>query len=115
MEKDKNALPAGVTQEQVDKWKTEHGEVYVLTSEDEADALAIVVRKPDRNHLSRFAQGAMKDTLKALHNLAVDTVLYPAPAVLNKLFTEKPGLVIPLGGELQNIAGTNANFTARKL
>ena len=104
----------GPSEEQIEQWKSQFGEVYQLTSEDD-ELLVFYFRKPDRTHLSHFAKKAMGDTLKALHTLIKDTLLYPSHEVVSKLFAEKPGMVIPLGSELQTIVGTNQDFLAKKL
>ncbi|MCM0757346.1 hypothetical protein M7775_02030 [Sporomusa sphaeroides DSM 2875] len=113
----------GPTEKQMEEWKTRYGEVYKLVAdveddsntENEATALVLYMRKPSRQHLSRLAKSLQQDTLKAFQNFITDTLLYPAGDVLEKCFHEKPGLVIPVASKLQEIVGTNQNFTVTKL
>ncbi|MDR3561907.1 MAG: hypothetical protein P4N59_10800 [Negativicutes bacterium] len=111
MDEKKNIKP---DQAQIDKWKAQFGEVYEITSDADEEQV-FYFRKPDRGQLSRFAKKVMQDALKAMHTLIFDTLLFPSQEVVNKLFTEKPGMAIPLGSELQTIVGTNQDFTHRKL
>jgi hypothetical protein len=101
--------------EMIAGWKSKYGDVHELKSESEDLPLTLYFRKPSRQHLSRFTKSLMQDSLKALQNLVADTLLYPEMDKLTPLFAEKPGLIVPIGTQLQEIAGTNTNFFQKKL
>lgn len=103
------------TREQIEKWKAQFGDVYRIASDNDDLLLTLYFRKPTRQHLSRFTKSITTDTLRALHNLVQDTLIYPDMEVLTPLLTEKPGLIVPIGTQLQEIVGTNNNFLAKKL
>lgn len=101
--------------QQIAKWKAQYGDVYKIVSDSDDLALTLYFRKPMRQHLSRFTKSLTTDTLKALHNLVQDTLIYPDMDAITPLLTEKPGLIVPIGTQLQEIVGTNNSFLAQKL
>lgn len=103
------------TTEQINQWKAQYGEVYKISSDNDDLELTLYFRKPLRQHLSRFTKSVMGDSLKAMHNLVQDTLIYPDMAAIAPLLTEKPGLIVPIGTQLQEIVGTNNSFLAKKL
>lgn len=110
-----------VNQEQIDKWKQEHGEVYKITGEiplddnNDPEPQDFYFSKPGRIHLSRFAKEAIIDALKAQNNVVFGCLLHPAPETVQQLVAKKPGLIIPLASELLKVTGLNQDFLAKKL
>lgn len=105
------------TEEQLEAWKGQHGDVYELTgeTEDGSQSYYFAFRKPGRAALSRFAKQVMGDALKAMHNLVFDCLLYPDEVEVQRLFNERPGLAISVASELQKIVGTNQDFFVKRL
>lgn len=105
------------TEEQLENWKSQYGDVYELTgeTEDGSQSYYFIFRKPGRAALSRFAKQVMSDALKAMQNLVFDCLLYPDQDAVRKLFDEKPGMAISVGSELQKIVGTNQDFFVKRL
>lgn len=110
----------------VAEWKRQYGEVYMIEVDaslldPEADDVKsmeearFVFRKPERTHLSRFAKGALTNTLNATANLVYDCLLYPDKSVVKQLLEEKPGMAIGLSGELQKTVGMGQDFFRKKL
>lgn len=109
------AAAAEPSAQQIAKWKAQYGDVYKIESDSDDLTLTLYFRKPMRQHLSRFTKSIATDTLKALHNLVQDTLIYPDMDALTPILAEKPGLIVPIGTQLQEIVGTNNNFLAKKL
>ena len=101
--------------EVISKWKGQYGDVYEISSESEELPLVLYFRKPSRQHLSRFIKSLTNDALRAQQTLVADTLIFPDMDKLQPLFTEKPGLIIPIGTQLQEIVGTNNSFLAKRL
>ncbi len=103
--------------EQLEAWKAQYGEIYELLgeTEDGSQCYYFIFRKPGRAALSRFAKQVMSDALKAMHNLVFDCLLFPDQDEVRKLFEEKPGMAISVGSELQKIVGTNQDFFVKRL
>ena len=96
--------------------KSKYGEVYCLSGEVEDDKTEkYYFRKPERKDLSRFTQELSKDLFKATNNLVFGCLVYPEPEVLRKKADEKPGIILPLGAELQKIVGSGVDFLSSKL
>lgn len=105
-----------VNDELVKQWKQQYGGVFRLVGEDDDDQpMTFYFRKPERADLSRFTKEVMKDMLKALNNLVFGCLLFPSAEVLKRMVGNKPGLVVPLGNELQKIVGSNQDFLSEKL
>lgn len=103
--------------ELITKWKAKYGDVYAVTCDDDDLPLTLYFRKPTRQHLSRFTKSiaTQGDAVKAMNNFIQDTLIYPEMDTLMPLLTEKPGLVIPIGQQLQEIVGSNKHFLAKRL
>lgn len=111
------------TAEQLEKWRAQYGRRNVIrleqSLEDDEDlgeekTLVIYCRKPNPQHLSRFANTAQKDAYKALRDMVFDTLLWPDAERVKAAIEDQPGLAIAIGGKLQQIAGTNADFTVKR-
>lgn len=106
------------TEEQLKEWKAKHGELIIMETEDQGDddssIPTFVFRRPNRAHVSRFVKTGMSDPAKGLRQLIVDTLLFPGEEVLEKLLSEKPGLMVPLGSELQKAVGSNHDFFVKR-
>lgn len=96
--------------------KSKYGEVYCLSGEVEDGVTEnYYFRKPERKDISRFAQEVSKDILKATNNFVFGCLVHPDPEVLRKKVDERPGIIIPLGAELQKIVGSNVDFLSSRL
>ncbi|MDI3547886.1 MAG: hypothetical protein PWR10_1538 [Halanaerobiales bacterium] len=120
MSDDKKKQTTENLEKQKEKWIEEFGEVYEIAAEadiDEGNAKPMVFyfKKPGRTNLSRYIKDAMKNAYKAMYNLTFDCLLYPDRDAVTKLIEEKPGLIIALGNELQEIIGVNQDFFSKKL
>lgn len=110
------------TAEQLEQWKAQYGRRNVIrleqAVEDDEDSgqetLVVYCRKPSPQHLGRFANTAQKDAYKALRDLVFDTLLWPDAERVKVAVEDQPGLAIAIGGKLQQIAGTNADFTVKR-
>lgn len=106
-------------QEKINDWKEQYGEIYEIAAdvefEQNSEQMIFIFRKPNRQHLSRYIKTAMKNAYKAMHTLVFDTLLYPDKDKVSKMVEEKPGLIISLGNELQDIIGVNQDFFSKKL
>lgn len=102
-----------ITKEQIEQWKKEHGEIHEISDAD--GELKIIVRKPTRGDMSRFTKEVSKNVFNATNNLVLGCLVYPKQEDLRKLIDEKPGLVLTLGGEIQQLAGASQDFLSRKL
>lgn len=117
----KKAVVEAGLDELIKRWKEQYGDVYEIKPDSYEEALkeglpeTFYFRLPGRPELSRFAKGAMTDTLKALNNLVMDCLLYPDKAVVTALLDRKPGLAVSLGSKVQQLVGTSLDFTHRKL
>ncbi len=103
--------------QQVEDWKKQYGDVILIKNEPEDDEAQLVFyfKKPQRQHFSRFIKESMKDAYKAMRTMVDDLALYPAPEVRNKLFEEKPGLVVAVGNELNKVIGVSQDFLTSKV
>jgi len=105
--------------EKIEGFKEEYGTVYEIAAdigfEEEAEEMLFVFKKPGRAALSRYIKGAMSDAYRAMYNLVFDCLLYPDKDLLMKMLEDKPGLIIALGNELQELVGVNQNFTSKRL
>lgn len=102
------------------QWKNQYDEVYEIAAENDLEKednepLVFFFKKPGKSNLSRYIKDAMKNAYKAMHNLTFDCLLYPDRDVVSKLIEERPGLIIALGNELQEIIGVNQDFFSKKL
>lgn len=107
-----------VTEEQIQQWKSQYGEVYKVESElENADEKPLIFyfKKPKRQHFSRFIKDSMKDAFKGMNTMVMDLVLYPAPDKVTEIFQEKPGLVVAVGSELTKIVGVSQDFLTTKV
>lgn len=101
----------------LEDWKKQYGDVYKIENEPEdgEEPLKFYFKKPQRQHFSRFIKESMKDAYKAMRTMVDDLALYPSPEVRNKLFEEKPGLVVAVGNELNKIIGVSQDFLTSKV
>lgn len=101
-------------QAKLDELKAEHGEVYVLTDDD--DEIEIVVRMPTRAEFERF--GAMaedaKKGVRAMAQFVTDCLVHPSRDELKALFDRLPGLPLSFGKELTRLAGAGRTVQAKK-
>lgn len=103
-------------QEEIERFKAEHGEVYEIGTETEdGRRLTFIFKKPGRSELSHFARTAMKDALKAMNNLVFDCLIWPGPDRVTAILDEKPGYLVGLGAKLQELVGLNEDFFAGRL
>lgn len=105
-----------VTDKQIKDWKTQYGQVFLLTAEEGFDQ-EIYIRKPTRPMFDRFQSTLMKKdkTGEATKQLLFDVLLFPEKEVLQQLFDERPGLVTAIGNQLMEMVGTTVNFTVKAL
>ena len=121
MKEDKKEVNQKVNLEELkSNWKRQYGEVYEISAENDLEQeknepLIFFFKKPSRPNLSRYIKEAMKNAYKAMYNLTFDCLLYPDRDAVSKLVQEKPGLIIAIGNELQEIIGVNQDFFSRKL
>lgn len=107
---------ASVSEQQLQEWKEKYGDVYeVRVSDDEEKLPVFYFKKPGRGELSRFSKEMMSNMYNALNNMVFACLIHPSAEVVAGLVNDKPGLVISLGAELQKIAGSNQNFTSKRL
>ena len=101
------------TPEQMAEWKSKYGKTFLLESEDDVsgEPLVVVMRKPSRASFERFQDEVLKKANKAMRQLVMDNTLFPERKELEALLDEKPGIIIPLAGELQDEMGTLTAFT----
>ncbi|WP_027364023.1 DUF6848 family protein [Desulfotruncus alcoholivorax] len=104
-----------ISQEQIEKWKQEHGDVYKIEGDEDSLLPVCIFRKPGRPDLSRFTKESLKDVYKSMNNLVYGCLLYPSADVVRKAAEEKPGIIIAYGGELQKIVGVTQDFLSTKL
>jgi hypothetical protein len=105
-----------VSQENIDQWKSQHGDVYQVKGENEqGEEIICYFRKPGRADLARFTQELTRDMFKATNNFVFNCLLHPDPEVLRKMADDKPGIILALGGELQKIIGSSQDFLSTKL
>lgn len=104
-------LKKDVTEEQIKQWKAQHGDVFVLESDD----LTVYCRRPRRDEMARFAKELQRDLYRASHNLLVSCRLHPDMQVISQMAEAKPGVILSLAGELSELAGANISFLSRKL
>lgn len=107
-------------EKQKKEWIEQYGEVYEIAAEadledEKAKPMVFYFKKPGRTNLSRYIKDAMKNAYKAMYNLTFDCLLYPDRDAVTKLIEEKPGLIVALGNELQEIIGVNQDFFSKKL
>jgi hypothetical protein len=105
--------------QKIEGFKEQYGTVYEIAAdvgfEEEADEMLFVFKKPGRAALSRYIKGAMNDAYRAMYNLVFDCLLYPDRDLLMNMLEDKPGLIVALGNELQELVGVNQNFTSKRL
>ncbi|MFZ5826501.1 MAG: hypothetical protein ACOY94_19585 [Bacillota bacterium] len=112
------------TETQIEEWQAQYGKGNVIRLEAELDpndddlginpTLVVYARKPNPQHLARFAASAQKDAYKALRDLIFDTRLWPDAEAVKAEFERLPGLVIGLGTQLNGVMGTNVSFTVKR-
>jgi hypothetical protein len=89
--------------ELIQQLKAEHGEIYLLTAAEQS----VIVKKPSRAVVKRFLSTITKDDRRhdAFEALLKDCVVWPDRAELGKLLEHKPGIVLPFGQKLSELAG----------
>lgn len=96
----------------IERLKAEHGEVHVLTVGDNE----IAVRMPTVPEFDRFmAAGA--DTKKVgpgLKQLVRDCLVHPSVAEFNEMVSRRPGLFLPFGQAVAEIAGATVEAEVKK-
>lgn len=106
--------PAGdliPTDADIERWKAQHGEVYAF----ESDELTVYCRKPGRAELARFTREMQRDLYRASHNLVISVLLHPSAEIVQQVAQRKPGIILSLAGELNDVAGSTVPFSSRKL
>lgn len=106
----------GPTTEQLAQWRQQHGELLELSADDDehVGGCVFIFREPGKTQLSRFIQKAMKNAYGAMRQFTFDLLLYPSREEVTRLFDEKPGLLVAIGGALQRETGTGADFSVRR-
>ena len=98
-----------VTPQQIEQWKQQHGEIYLL----EGDDLAVYCKKPGRPVMARFVKEMQRDLYSASQNMLSACLVHPSMDALLAVAKEKPGVILSLAGELNELAGTTTSFCPR--
>lgn len=102
-------------QARLEELKAEHGDIYVLTIEEDDDDHELVVRMPTRAEFDRFTASDEKKANRALVQLVKDCTLHPSKEELGKLFNSLPGLGLSFGKELARLAGAMRDVRTKKV
>jgi hypothetical protein len=102
--------------EHIEALKARHGDLYLLSADlDEEGTLEVVVRKPARTMLGRFAEEVMRDPMRAMNNLFFGCLIEPEAARMQALFEQYPGLLMSFGNRLLALAKANLQVLEKKL
>jgi hypothetical protein len=98
--------------EQVARWKEEHGDIYRITTDD---GLTVVVREPNQDEMGRFVRRATKDVIRAMRDLVTSCALDPSLEALSVRLDKQPGMALTLGNKLLELSGLMAEADMGKL
>lgn len=105
-----------LTPEKIAELKAQHGELYLIESEDETVPLQVVAKKPGRQHLDRYTQEFMAGKAsRAGRQLLADCMVYPSADELDRIAADAPGVPTVVAGKLVELARLNLEVTVKKL
>jgi len=99
------------TPEQIQQWKDQYKEVYLVTVEGKEFYFRHLTRSEYKRHLDTVR----KSTYDSSYTLLITCLLEPSPAEMNVLIEQKPGLVITIINELQEPFGITEDASLKKL
>ena len=102
---------------QIAELKAQHGsaQLHLLTFDDGASA--VVAKQPPRAEWSRFITVSSEPANRgrAVEDFARACIVWPGPAELDAMVSERPALLAKFGGELADLAGASEKIVAKKL
>jgi len=105
-----------LTPEKIAELKAQHGELYLLSSDDETLPLEVVVKKPGRAQLDRYTHDLMGGKAsRAARQLLSDCLVHPSADELDRICAEAPGVPTVLAAELVKVARLDLEITVKKL
>jgi hypothetical protein len=106
-------LIAGLTPDQIDALKADHGQLHVL----EACDRAIIVKMPSRQEYRKFKTMGMDAQKRpdALEVLVKLVTVHPVRHELEAMFEQLPALAETFGGKVVELAGAVEDASVKKL
>jgi len=108
MEQEKANAP---TEEQLNAWKQQHGEILQVT----VGSNLFYLRKPNRPEYRRFVDTMSRSLYDAGLQLVVDCLLHPSVNEFMALLEANPNLHMQVAGELQTKFGADVPVGSKKL
>jgi len=99
------------TEEQIQRWKEEHGGV-ICSTVGEKD---YYLRRPTRAEYKRLIDTSQKSVYDASYTLVISCLLDPDPKEIGDDCKDNPNLHIFLSAELQDQFGGNLGVSSKKL
>lgn len=98
----------------VEKAKSEHGEVHVLTAEG---GEAVICRRPTRGEYRKFKADRADDAkrIMAVESLFLSCLVHPPPAEFDAVLDRRPALADVFGVKLLELAGFDEKVESGKL
>lgn len=108
---------SALTPEKIEELKERFGKIVKLHAIDSESGkeIEVIGRKPRRASFERFQDEVLKKGSKAMRNFVLENVVYPERSELERLFNEKPGLIVGILNPLQELMGADTDFTMTEL
>lgn len=98
----------------LERLKSEHGEVYVITVGDDEDEYSIVVKMPKPAQFEQFTETSEKKPLRAVTTLLRGCLVHPSRTELDALFAARPGLPASFGKAIARLCGATFEADIKK-
>ena len=102
-----------MTKDKLQQLKSAYGEIYEMSS----GGVTIYCKQVSRGAFKRaFALiSSEKTRFDGLEALLIDSVVWPEKAEMNEILEKRPGLIVPFGNKIAELAGLQEELSFRPI